>query len=158
MGNYLTKYQREMITIVGCSGGAVREFIEKTEDLTPDEKRRLKTAHTNMEKAMTSYINRLDPDAKVRLWKEMNDSELHTTVSRDIASQSSEKLVKEDDLYVIAEHVTWAICQNVDFESPFRCTYNEDGKPFRKCPLYKAMQSIGLARASYIKGQCPYKL
>jgi hypothetical protein len=46
----------------------------------------------------------------------------------------------------------------VDFDSPFRCTVKEEGKPFRKCRLYNAMQSLGLARASNIKGQCPYKL
>ncbi len=158
MADYLTKLQREMIMIVGCKGGAIREFVNETDDLTPDEKRRLKTAHTNMEKAMTSYCSRLDPKVKDRLRKELNESTMQVVVNRKIAKQSSEKLVKEDDLYTMAEFITWAICQNVDMESPFRCTVKEEGQSFRKCRLYNAMQSLGLARASNIKGQCPYKL
>ena len=77
---------------------------------------------------------------------------------REVAKQSSEKLVREDDIYTMAEFITWSICQNVDLESPFRCTVEEEGKSFRKCRLYNAMINLGLARASYVKGQCPYKL
>ena len=117
---YLTKLQREMIMLAGIKGGAIREFVRATDDLTPEESRRLPI--------------------------------------REIAKQSSEKLVKEDDLYTMAEFLTWAICQNVDCQSPFRCTVEQEGKSFRKCRLYNAMISLGLARASYVKGQCPYKL
>jgi len=158
MGDYLTKLQREMIMIVGCKGGAIREFVDETDDLTPDEARRLKSANTNMEKAMNSYCSRLDPKVKDRLRKELNESTMQVVVNREIAKQSSEKLVKEDDLYTLAEFITWSICQNVDFDSPFRCTVKEEGKPFRKCRLYNAMCSLGLARASNVKGKCPYKL
>ena len=155
---YLTKLQREMIMLAGIKGGAVREFCDATDDLTTEEKRRLRSAETNMTKAMTSYCSRLDPDVKDRLRKDLNTSTMQVTPIREIAKQSSEKLVREADLYTMAEFLTWAICQNTDPESPFRCTVDEEGKSFRKCRLYNAMISIGLARASYVKGQCPYKL
>ena len=155
---YLTKLQREMIMLAGIKGGAIREFVQATNDLTPDERRRLKTAETNMTKAMTSYCSRLDPDAKKRLAKDLNESTMQVTPIREIAKQSSEKLVREDDVYTMAEFITWAICQNIDPESPFRCTVEQEGKSFRKCRLYNAMINLGLARASYVKGQCPYKL
>lgn len=155
---YLTKLQREMIMLAGIKGGAIREFVRATDDLTPDEAKRLKSAETNITKAMTSYCSRLDPEVKKRLEKDLNESTMQVTPIREIAKQSSEKLVKEDDLYTLAEFITWAICQNVDCQSPFRCTVEQEGKSFRKCRLYNAMISLGLARASYVKGQCPYKL
>lgn len=155
---YLTKMQREMIMLAGVKGGAVREFVRATPDLTPQEKWRLKTADTNMKKAMESYCSRLAPEVQKRLWKDLNTSDLQVVPERGAAQESSKQIIDQDDLYVMAEMLMWAICQNTDPNSPFRCTCKEDGKPFRKCKLYNAMIHSGLARASYIKGQCPYKL
>lgn len=39
---YLTKLQREMIMLAGIKGGAIREFVAATDDLTTDESRRLR--------------------------------------------------------------------------------------------------------------------
>lgn len=155
---YLTKLQREMVMIAGIKGGAIREFCNATDDLTPDEKRRLRSAETNITKAMTSYCSRLDPDVKKRLRKDLNESTMQVIPIRDVAKQSSEKLVREDDLYTMGEFIVWAVCQNEDPDSPWRCTVKEEGKSYKKCRLYNAMASLGLARASYIKGHCPYKL
>jgi hypothetical protein len=145
--------QREMIMIVGINGGAIREFCDSNPDLTPDEKRRLRSAHTNMDKAMTSFVSRLDPDVKKRLRYDLNNSTIQVVVNREIASRSSEKLVKEDYLYTLAEFVVMDNCQAGD-----KCPVEEDGKSYKKCRIHEAMTMMGLAPASYEKGKCPYKL
>lgn len=152
---YLTKAQREMIMLVGIKGGAVREFIEATNDLTPDEAKRLKTAHTNAEKAMTSYISRLDPDAKQRLRKDLNTSTMQVVANRDIRATASERIVAEDDLYTMGELVTAAYCQG---ECGCQARAEDPKKSWKKCRAYQAMVALGLAPASYEKGECPYSL
>lgn len=152
---YLTKLQREMIMLAGIKGGAVREFCNATDDLTTEEKRRLRSAETNMTKAMTSYCSRLDPDSKNRLRKELNTSTIQVVVNRDIGATASEKLVKEDDLYTMGELVTAAYCQG---ESGCQARAEDPKKSWKKCRAYQAMVALGLAPASYEKGECPYSL
>lgn len=152
---YMTKTQREMVMIVGCKGGAIREFLETNPDITPDEAKRLRTAHTNAEKAMTSYCSRLDPDAKQRLRKELNTSTIQVVVNRDIGATASEKVVKEDDLYTMGELVTAAYCQG---ECGCQARAEDPKKSWKKCRAYQAMVALGLAPASYEKGECPYSL
>lgn len=90
-----------------------------------------------------------------RLAKDLNESTMQVVPIREVAKQSSEKLVREDDLYTMGELVTAAYCQG---DCGCQARAEDPKKSWKKCRAYQAMVALGLAPASYEKGECPYSL
>lgn len=149
----MTRIQRDRLIYAGLLFGSAREFEENTPDLTPDERRRLRSAHTNAEKAIISYIQRMDPEPKKRINRALHSSTLQVVVDRDTFVASSERIVQDEDLFVLAGYAVADNCQMSE-----ECEMDKRGKNYKKCPLYEVMDRMDLPPASDEKRKCPYKL
>lgn len=148
---YLNKEERD--NFLGFSGLGIylRRRLEKWgKNLTSDERRRLKTALTNIEKAQTSIINRLPKHEAIKILRASKEHDVRVLTLE--GAQALEKRAKQDyekNLHVKFEEME-AIATQILMHNCYKCK-----RLCNEC-MYHSMMSRFLIPGLNSEDNCPY--
>lgn len=153
---YLTKGERERVLVTSYVPELIRGWADdKNYHLNKEEKRMLRAAATNIEKAWLSFAVRLEQDVYERLAQEMKNSGLVMAAKRTTTFKEEIRM-ERDTFYDIADYAIAYQCQTQK-DGSRRCPYT--GKGFRKCDLYRNMIKADVPVVDPdVKGDCPYRI
>lgn len=148
---YLNKDERD--NFLGFSGLGIylRRRLEKWEsNLTSDERRRFKSALTNIEKAQTSIINRLPKHEAVKILKASKEHDVRILTLE--GARALEKRAKQDyekNLHIKFEEME-VIATQILIHNCYQCK-----KLCNEC-MYHSMMSRFLIPGLNSENNCPY--
>lgn len=148
---YLNKDERD--NFLGFSGLGIylRKRLEKWgKNLTTDERRRFKTALTNIEKAQMSIINRLPKHEAVKILKASKEHDVRVLTLE--GAQALEKRAKQDyekNLHIKFEEME-VIATQILIHNCYQCK-----KLCNEC-IYHSMMSRFLIPGLNSENNCPY--
>ncbi|WP_419749323.1 hypothetical protein [Terrisporobacter petrolearius] len=148
---YLNKEERD--NFLGFSGLGIylRRRLEKWgKNLTSDERRRLKTALTNIEKAQTSIINRLPKHEAIKILRASKEHDVRVLTLE--GAQALEKRAKQDyekNLHIKLEEME-TIATQILMHNCYKCKMS-----CYEC-MYHSMMSRFLIPGLNSEDNCPY--
>lgn len=148
---YLNKEERD--NFLGFSGLGIylrRRFEKWGKNLTSDERRRLKTALTNIEKAQTSIINRLPKHEAIKILRASKEHDVRVLTLE--GAQALEKRAKQDyekNLHIKFEEME-TIATHILMHNCYKCKMS-----CYEC-MYHSMMSRFLIPGLNSEDNCPY--
>lgn len=145
MKKYLNREDREHHLGMLVLWDYVGSWVEKTNCLTKEEKKKLRTAMTNILHASDSIVARLDESYAQKLLRDIKNNELHLIdkVSRGRAKEKDAVNIFIDDLYDLANYAL-GDCMGCG------------GKDFKECERYKLFFKLNIPVAQEDTDDCPY--
>lgn len=146
MKSYLNRADREHHLIMMVLWERIGAWLSKTSCLSPDERRRIKTAGTNLERASDSIIRRMDADYAKRIVRQLKNAELRVFDRDNMALRSEPDTVniRLDDMYDLSSFALQGCigCQ--------RCDY-------KQCDRYQLFMRLDVPVATDEPEKCPYE-
>lgn len=146
MKTYMNRIDREHHIFMLVAWDYLNAWLKKTNCLSPEERKRVKTATTHMLRASDSIVARMDKDYAKKLLREAGNVEINMGYKSKIKRDDQEETVKIklDDLYDLASH---ALTECVDCKD----------KNFKKCDKYKLFMKLNIPVAQEQTDGCPYE-
>lgn len=146
MKTYMNRIDREHHVFMLVAWDYLNTWLEKTNCLSPEERKRVKTATTHLLRASDSLVARMDKDYTKKLLREVGNIEISMGHKSKIKRDNQEETVeiKLDDIYDLASH---ALAECVDCKD----------KNFKKCDKYKLFMKLNIPVAQEQTDGCPYE-
>lgn len=146
MKTYMNRIDREHHMFMLIAWDYLNTWLEKTNCLTPQERKRVKTATTHLLRTSDSIVARMDRDYAKKIIRDAGSIEVRmdykSTIKRDNQEETVE--IKLDDLYDIANH---ALAECVGCKN----------KRFKRCEKYKLFMKLDIPVAQEQTDGCPYE-
>lgn len=146
MRNYLNRLDREHHLMLLIVWDYFTTWMEKTSCLSPEERKRLKTACTHLIKTSDSILRRLEPDYARKLVKDVRNIEIRIVdkVNKKFSGVQGVINIEVDDLYDIA---SYALVDCIGCKE----------KNFKECEKYKLYMKLNIPVAQEETDGCPYE-
>ena len=146
MKTYMNRIDREHHIFILVAWDYLNAWLEKTNCLSPEERKRIKTATTHLLRVSDSLVARIDKDYAKKLIREARNIEISMGYKSKIKRNNQEETleIKLDDLYDLASH---ALTECVDCKD----------KNFKKCEKYKLFMKLNIPVAQEQTDGCPYE-
>ena len=141
MNTYLNKSDREHHMLMLALWDNLSGWLKETKCLTPQERKRIKTAATHLLKTSDSLVGRLDRDYAVKVIKDLKA--LQIRLSHKFTGEKDMVRIEYDKISRLAEF------------AQEECLFCERGD-FKECERFKVLVDADVAMGCKGEG-CPYR-
>lgn len=146
MKTYMNRIDREHHMFMLIAWDYLNTWLEKTSCLSPQERKRVKTATTHLLRTSDSIVARMDKDYAKKLIRDAGNIELRIMdkLNVSLGGQEGTMHIKIDDLYDIASYAL-TDCKGCKI------------KNHKECEKYKLFMELNIPVAQEQTDGCPYE-
>lgn len=144
---YLSQAERQHLFIAMMGNLNIKDWLNNTKSdyMSKDVRRRLKTAATHTERAVGEYIKQVPDEQAAKLLKDADNYRL--AMERKSSLNKDVREVELDDLYFMASQVLYLHCKTCD----------KSKKQSKHCELKEALLNMAIPVMEEDTKDCPYK-